>query len=65
MLWGKGAVAGDFVFLSEVEAGDDISDIPPAGVRTQTELVLNRIKKRLEEAGTRLVNIVKFVWVSG
>ncbi len=62
MVWGKGAVAGDFVFLSGVEARNAETDIPQGGIKEQTELVMNRIKERLEEAGTSIENVVKFVW---
>ncbi len=62
MPWGKGAVAGDFVFLSGAEARADDTDVPPKGIEAQTELALNRIKSRLEEAGTSTENVVKFVW---
>lgn len=62
MVWGKGAVAGDFVFLSGAEARSDEADIPVAGIKAQTELCLDRIKERLTEAGASLENVVKFVW---
>ena len=62
MMWGKGAIAGDFVFLSGAEARDEKSDEPIGGIKEQTELALGRIKQRLEEAGTSLENVVKFVW---
>lgn len=62
MVWGKGAVAGDFVFLSGAEARSDESDSPVEGAKAQTELALERIKARLEEAGATLENVVKFVW---
>lgn len=62
MVWGKGAIAGDFVFLSGAEARDENSDEPVEGIKEQTELALNRIKQRLEEAGTSVENVVKFVW---
>jgi enamine deaminase RidA (YjgF/YER057c/UK114 family) len=62
MTWGKGAKAGNFVFLSGVEARDEKTDVPVSGIRAQTELALDRIKKRLEEAGTTIDNVVKFVW---
>jgi len=32
------------------------------GVTAQTELALDRIKERLQEAGSRLEDVVKFVW---
>lgn len=62
MMWGKGAVAGGFVFLSGAEARADDTDEPLEGVHAQTELALERIKARLEEAGARLDDVVKFVW---
>ncbi|MCL5066869.1 MAG: RidA family protein [Thaumarchaeota archaeon] len=62
MVWGKGAVAENFVFLSGAEARDEVSDEPLGGIKEQTEVALNRIKQRLEEAGTSLDNVVKFVW---
>jgi enamine deaminase RidA (YjgF/YER057c/UK114 family) len=62
MVWGKGAVAGDFVFLSGAEARSDEADVPVEGIKAQTELCLERIKQRLTEAGASLENVVKFVW---
>jgi enamine deaminase RidA (YjgF/YER057c/UK114 family) len=62
MVWGKGAVAGGFVFLSGAEARSDETDEPVEGVAAQTELALDRIEARLEEAGARLDDVVKFVW---
>ena len=62
MVWGKGAVAGDFVFLSGAEARSDNTDTPVEGVTAQTELCLERINQRLAEAGVSLEHVVKFVW---
>lgn len=62
MVWGKGAVAGDFVFLSGAEARADDTDVPVEGVKAQTELCLERIKERLAEAGASLEQVVKLVW---
>lgn len=62
MVWGKGVVASNFVFLSGVEARDEKTDLPLSGVKAQTHLALNRVKERLEEAGTSIDNVVKFVW---
>jgi enamine deaminase RidA (YjgF/YER057c/UK114 family) len=62
MVWGKGAVAGGFVFLSGAEARADDTDEPVAGVAAQTELALERIRERLAEAGASLDDVVKFVW---
>jgi enamine deaminase RidA (YjgF/YER057c/UK114 family) len=62
MVWGKGAVAGGFVFLSGAEARSDETDQPVEGVQAQTELALDRVKLRLTEAGAGLEDVVKFVW---
>lgn len=62
MVWGKGAVASNFVFLSGTEARDENSDEPLGDIKGQTEVALGRVKQRLEEAGTSLENVVKFVW---
>src|SRR3954452_4761764 len=62
MVWGKGAVANGFVFLSGAEARSDDTDEPVEGVAAQTDLALERIKQRLREAGSSLEEVVKFVW---
>ena len=62
MVWGKGAVAGNFVFLSGAEARSDDTDTPVEGIKMQTELALERIKQRLAEAGASLDQVVKLVW---
>jgi enamine deaminase RidA (YjgF/YER057c/UK114 family) len=62
MVWGKGAVAGGFVFLSGAEARSDDTDEPVEGIAAQTELALERVKSRLAEAGADLDDVVKFVW---
>lgn len=62
MVWGKGATAGGFVFLSGAEARADDTDTPVEGVRAQTELCLERVRQRLEAAGATLDDVVKFVW---
>ena len=62
MPWGKGAKASGFVFLSGVEARRESDDTPPSTMKEQMELVMDRIKARLEEAGTSVDNAVKFVW---
>jgi enamine deaminase RidA (YjgF/YER057c/UK114 family) len=62
MVWGKGAVAGDFVFLSGAEARSSETDEPVEGVKAQTVLALERIEQRLTEAGATLDQVVKFVW---
>ena len=62
MVWGKGSAAGDFVFLSGVEARSEKEDVPPRTMKEQVETVMNRIEARLAEAGTTMENTVKFVW---
>jgi enamine deaminase RidA (YjgF/YER057c/UK114 family) len=62
MVWGKGAAAGGFVFLSGAEARADDTDEAVEGVAAQTELALDRVKQRLEEAGATLEDVVKLVW---
>ncbi len=62
MVWGKGAAAGGFVFLSGAEARSSDTDEPVGGVKAQTELALDRIRERLGEAGATLDDVVKFVW---
>jgi len=62
MLWGRGAVAGDFVFLSGVTGRSDETDIPLEGIEAQTNLALDRIDQRLKDAGTSFENSVKFIW---
>lgn len=62
MVWGKGAVAGEFVFLSGAEARSDDTDEPVEGIQAQTVLALERIKARLAEAGATADDVVKFVW---
>ena len=62
MGWGKGVVAGGFVFLSGVEARLDDAGRPVAGVEAQTELCLRRADDRLREAGVTFADAVKLVW---
>lgn len=62
MVWGKGAIAGDFVFLSGAEGRGEEDDKTVEGLRAQTELALDRISVRLKEAGTSIENAAKFVW---
>jgi enamine deaminase RidA (YjgF/YER057c/UK114 family) len=62
MVWGKGAVAGGFVFLSGAEARSGDTDEPVEGVKAQTVLALERVETRLAEAGATLDQVVKFVW---
>jgi enamine deaminase RidA (YjgF/YER057c/UK114 family) len=62
MPFGKGAVAGGFVFLSGAEGRHPDTGVPVEGIRAQTEVVFEKIKSRLEEAGGSLDDVVKFVW---
>lgn len=62
MPWGKGAIASRFVFLSGAEARRESDDTPPKSMKAQVELVMDRIRDRLNEAGTSVDNAVKFVW---
>jgi enamine deaminase RidA (YjgF/YER057c/UK114 family) len=62
MLWGIGAKAGGFVFLSGVTGRSDDEDIPVTGIKAQTYLALDRIDQRLKDAGTSFANSVKFIW---
>ena len=62
MVWGNGAIAGNFVFLSGAEGRGEKDDKTVKGLRAQTELALDRISNRLKEAGTSIENAVKFVW---
>jgi enamine deaminase RidA (YjgF/YER057c/UK114 family) len=62
MGWGKGVVAGGFVFLSGVEARLDDHGRPVQGVEAQTELGLQRVDERLHEAGASFADAVKLVW---
>ncbi len=63
--WGVGAKVRDvkgFIFLSGSEGRDPATNKPVRGVRAQTRLALDKVKKRLEEAGSSIDNVVKFVW---
>jgi enamine deaminase RidA (YjgF/YER057c/UK114 family) len=62
MGWGKGVIAGGFVFLSGVEARLDAEGHPVRGIEAQTELCLDRVEQRLHEAGATFGDAVKFVW---
>jgi enamine deaminase RidA (YjgF/YER057c/UK114 family) len=59
MPWAKGAVAKGFVFLSGTEGRDEETDVILPSMREQAELSLLKIKKRLQEMGTFLENIVR------
>jgi len=60
--FGKGAVAGDFVFLSGAGGANPKTAVYPKGIKAQTERALKHIKTRLEEAGASMDNTVKFTW---
>jgi enamine deaminase RidA (YjgF/YER057c/UK114 family) len=62
MGWGKGIVAGGFVFLSGVEARLDDDGRLVDGVEAQTALCLARVEGRLREAGATFDDAVKLVW---
>jgi len=49
---------GGIVFLSGAEGRDMDTDIPPASIKDQTKLAMQKIKARLEEFGTSLDNIL-------
>jgi enamine deaminase RidA (YjgF/YER057c/UK114 family) len=61
MAWGKGRIARNLVFLSGVEGIDPVTGIASPNIRTQTKITLDKVKLRLEEAGTDFDHIVKFV----
>ena len=62
MAWGKGAKAGNFIFMSGAEARSEDNDEPVEGIMAQTQLALTRIKERLEEAGASMESDVNFRW---
>lgn len=59
MPFGKGAVAGGFVFLSGAEGRHPDTGVPVEGIQAQTEVVFEKIKSRLADAGATLDDIVK------
>ena len=60
MGWGKGAVAGNFVFLSGVEGQDPKTGNFPNDIETQTRIALEKAKEHLAEAGTDFDHIVRY-----
>ena len=62
MVFGKGAVAGGFVFLSGAEGRHPETGVPVEGIAAQTEVAFEKIKGRLEDAGATLDDIVKCTW---
>ncbi len=61
MAWGNGAVSNGLVFLSGAEGIDPSSGKSSSDIQTQTKVALDKIKSRLEDAGTDVTQIVKFV----
>jgi enamine deaminase RidA (YjgF/YER057c/UK114 family) len=59
MPFGKGAVAGGLVFLSGAEGRHPDTGVPVEGIRAQTEVVFEKIRSRLADAGATLDDIVK------
>jgi len=58
--WAKGAAvigAKGFVFLSGVTGRDPKTGKPVEGVKAQTKVIFESIKRKLEELGTSLENI--------
>ncbi len=51
-----------FIFLSGSEGRDPATNRAVEGVRDQTRLALDKIKERLEKAGSSIDYVVKFVW---
>lgn len=63
--WGVGAKvkgAKGFIFLSGSEGRDPETNRAVEGVGAQTRLALDKIKERLEKAGSGIDYVVKFVW---
>jgi len=59
MPWGKGVIAsGTFVFLAGVEGRHPETDVVSPEIGEQIEITWNKIKERLEEAGTDCEHIV-------
>jgi 2-iminobutanoate/2-iminopropanoate deaminase len=61
MSWEKGAEANGFVFLSGVEGIDPSTGACSPEVEVQTRITLDKIKSRLEESGTDMAHVVKYV----
>jgi enamine deaminase RidA (YjgF/YER057c/UK114 family) len=62
LVYGRGAAAAEFVFLSGLDGSTDDDDRPVEGMTAQTELALERLQRYLSDAGSSLENIVKVVW---
>lgn len=59
--YGRGVVAGGFVFLSGVGGIDPVTDTVLETMAAQAEVICRRIKASLEVAGSSVENIVKIV----
>ena len=51
--------AGDFIFVSGQVPVDENNQLVKGGIEMQTEIVLNKIKTLLEQAGSSLEDVVK------
>ena len=60
-VWGKGVVTNGTVFLSGAEGIDPSTGKCAPDIETQTAVALGKVKNRLEEAGTNMDHIVKYV----
>jgi enamine deaminase RidA (YjgF/YER057c/UK114 family) len=59
--WEKGVVVGDTVYLSGVEGIDPSTGECSPKIEIQTKTTLDKVKERLEQAGTDAGHIVKYV----
>lgn len=59
MPWGRGAVAGGFVFLSGLEGAVDDEGGHVEGIEAQTRLALDRGQRDLEAAGSHFELVVR------
>ena len=61
MVWEKGVEANGFVFLSGIEGIDPATGKCSPEIEVQTKLALDKVKTRLNDAGTDIDHIVKYV----
>lgn len=61
MPWGKGVVAGPFVFLSGLEGSVDEDGAQVQGIEAQTVLALERGEAFLREAGSTMEHVVRLI----
>ena len=59
MPWGKGVVAGGFVFLSGLEGRTDNDGARVVGIAAQTVIALTRGQQYLTEAGSSFEHVVR------